>query len=61
MALSEQELKELLQKYKDEIIDDSLKDLPSDDELIKAYPVSKDFDDKIHKLIADAHKNKQSP
>ncbi|WP_050698641.1 hypothetical protein [Anaeromassilibacillus senegalensis] len=64
MALSEQELKELLQKHKDEIIDDSLKNLPPDKDLKKMYPVPDDFDTKILKLLSDAadmRKNKKSP
>lgn len=58
MPLSDQEIKKLFKKLENDIIDDNLKDLPSDDELIKAHPVSEDFDKRILKIIRGADNDK---
>ena len=58
MPLSEQEIKKLIKKHKNSIINDNLKNLPSDDDLKKMYPISKDFDKRILKIIRGADNDK---
>lgn len=51
MSISDKELIRFFKKYEDVLLENVLKDLPSDEEIAKLHPVSKEFDERILKII----------